>query len=368
MAAEVLDATAVLQPSIPARPGVRPGKWIAMLVAALVGGLLIAGGIAAYETRAYAAAYQGRILPGITVAGVDLEGMTRPEAMTAVKAEIRPLLDHKVAVRWDDETWTVTPRDMGATSNAKRAAAAAVRASSGTTWLEWARMRWQGSTVDFSRDVAVHQPRQAVAAFVDRVAAEIDLDARDATLDYRSGWVEISADHDGRKLQQKAATRSIMGALKGGGAAVALPVATVEPEVTAAAYDEVLLLRQSERKLYLYQGGEITNEWTVAVGTSGYPTPTGHYSVTEKRYLPTWVNPDPTGWGASMPTSIGPGPGNPLGVRALNWSAPGAIRFHGTEAITSLGTAASHGCVRMSNNDVIQLYDLIDVGAAIVSI
>ena len=55
-----------------------------------------------------------------------------------------------------------------------------------------------------------------------------------------------------------------------------------------------------------------------------------------------------------------------MGLRALNWSAP-AIRFHGTAATYSLGYNASHGCVRMSNSDVIELYDIVDVGTPIVS-
>ncbi len=67
-----------------------------------------------------------------------------------------------------------------------------------------------------------------------------------------------------------------------------------------------------------------------------------------------------------MPESIPPGPGNPLGLRAINWSAP-AIRFHGTSATYSLGFNAPHGCVRMANSDVIELYDLIEVGTPIVS-
>jgi L,D-transpeptidase ErfK/SrfK len=131
-------------------------------------------------------------------------------------------------------------------------------------------------------------------------------------------------------------------------------------------YDQILLLRIGENKLYLYEDGKITRRWTVATGQPEYPTPTGLYEITLKRYMPTWVNPDPTGWGASMPLSIPPGPGNPLGLRALNWSAP-AIRFHGTSATYSLGYNASHGCVRMANEDVIELYDTVDIGTPIVS-
>ena len=123
----------------------------------------------------------------------------------------------------------------------------------------------------------------------------------------------------------------------------------------------------SGRPLTLYLDGEEAQSWIVATGTGQFPTPIGRYEVNLKRYMPTWVNPDPDGWGADMPASIGPGVDNPLGVRALNWSAPGAIRFHGTQAVSSLGTSASHGCVRMANADVVELYDLVDVGAVIIS-
>ena len=54
-------------------------------------------------------------------------------------------------------------------------------------------------------------------------------------------------------------------------------------------------------------------------------------------------------------------------MRAIDWNASG-IRFHGTQALSSLGHNASHGCVRMSTEDVIELYDLVDIGTPIVSI
>jgi hypothetical protein len=129
----------------------------------------------------------------------------------------------------------------------------------------------------------------------------------------------------------------------------------------------VLLVRIGENKLYLYEDGKITHEWTVATGQPEYMTPTGEFEVELKRYMPTWVNPAPDTWGADMPAMIPPGPGNPLGLRAINWTAP-AIRFHGTSALYSLGYNASHGCVRMANEDVIELYDMIEVGTPIISV
>jgi lipoprotein-anchoring transpeptidase ErfK/SrfK len=65
-----------------------------------------------------------------------------------------------------------------------------------------------------------------------------------------------------------------------------------------------------------------------------------------------------------MPATIGPGPNNPLGTRALNLNASG-IRIHGTTANSSIGTAASHGCMRMHRWDIEDLYDRVEVGTPV---
>ena len=65
-----------------------------------------------------------------------------------------------------------------------------------------------------------------------------------------------------------------------------------------------------------------------------------------------------------MPSYIGPGPSNPLGTRALYLDAPG-IRIHGTNNIASVGTPASHGCMRMVRHDVEDLYPRVPVGTPI---
>lgn len=156
-----------------------------------------------------------------------------------------------------------------------------------------------------------------------------------------------------------------------------LTFSAVDPDAVAAAMtelatmadlDQVVYLDQSEHTVSLYTQGELAGEWVVATGTSGFPTPTGEYFVELKRENPTWGNPSPNGWGANLPAFIGPGPNNPLGVSAINWGGVDNIRFHGTNQEWSLGTDASHGCVRMANDDVVQLFDLVQVGARIISV
>ena len=342
----------------------------ALFVAAILALLLLAaGGAAAYVTYDYGQEYEGRIFPGTTVAGVDLSGMTQAEALAEVKDTIEPQLTREISLTWKKKTWNTTPQKLGARSNAKAAVAAAVDATASASFMDQARMKLLGEDMDFTESVAITNPRKGARELVASIAKEVNLEPVDAGIDYSTGWVEITEHSVGYVVQTDEIDKALTKTLKrgSGNANLALPVQTLQPDTTSDEFDQVLLTRIGENKLYLYNDGEITHEWTVATGLPEYPTPTGLWEVTEKRYMPTWVNPDPTGWGASMPASIPPGPGNPLGLRAINWSAP-AIRFHGTDAIYSLGYNASHGCVRMANSDMIELYDMIDVGVPIVSV
>ncbi len=339
----------------------------ATLALGILAGLLVlsVAGVA-WATYDYTNDYAGRLLPGAAIAGVDVGGMTPGDAVAAVGEAIRPRLDAELTVRWDDRTWTASPRELGARNDAEEAVAAAIAAGQSSSFLERAQMTILGDTLEFTRDIAITYPRQGVRGFIRGIAATLDRDAREAYIDYSTGWVEVVPEREGRTVVTATSRRDVMAALLAGATDVDLVVRTIEPKETTQDLDQVLLVRIGENKLYLYEDGEIERSWPIATGLPEYATPTGIYEVTELRYLPTWVNPAPDTWGADMPAEIPPGPGNPLGLRAINWSAP-AIRFHGTSATYSLGYNASHGCVRMSNEDVIELYDLVKVGTPIVS-
>lgn len=361
--AEAANAELVPGPAEPKRGLSRLG-----VIAGVVAGLLLVSvaGIA-FAGYSYSEKFEGRILPGTTVAGVDLEGLDADQALDAIEAEVGPQLDRRIKVRYGDRTWKVTPRELGARSNAAEVVAAAMAASDDTSFFEKTRMRLFDSDLEFRREVAITYPKQGVRGFIQGIASDFDREARDASIDGSTGWVEFAPERNGRKIRARKSRAALLEALAEGKPRADLAVKELEPEVTLDDYRQVLLVRIGENKLYLYEDGEIAREWTVATGLPEYPTPTGIFSIELKRYMPTWVNPSPDTWGKSLPASIGPGPSNPLGLRALNWTAP-AIRFHGTTNIASLGHQASHGCVRMSNADVIELYDLVDVGTAIVSV
>ncbi len=115
----------------------------------------------------------------------------------------------------------------------------------------------------------------------------------------------------------------------------------------------------SATTLTLERNGKVVKTYRVAIGQPAYPTPTGSYKVVNKETNPSWFPPD-SPWAKGL-GSIPPGPGNPLGTRWIGTSAP-AVGIHGTYADWSIGSAASHGCLRMHISDVEELYDQVTVG------
>jgi lipoprotein-anchoring transpeptidase ErfK/SrfK len=120
-----------------------------------------------------------------------------------------------------------------------------------------------------------------------------------------------------------------------------------------------IVVSLSQFKLSLIRGGKVVKTYPIAIGQAAYPTPTGDYEIIQKQVDPTWFPPS-SPWAEGL-GPIPPGPGNPLGTRWIGTSAP-AIGIHGTYAPSSIGTAASHGCMRMHIADVEELYDEVSLG------
>jgi murein L,D-transpeptidase YcbB/YkuD len=109
----------------------------------------------------------------------------------------------------------------------------------------------------------------------------------------------------------------------------------------------------SERTLTVSRGGETVKVYDIAVGTGKHPTPTGSYAIRKLVWNPAWVPPDSKWAEGKVPQ--GPGdPDNPMRTVKLFFREP-AFYIHGTDAIGSLGRAASHGCLRMDPNDAGEL-------------
>jgi lipoprotein-anchoring transpeptidase ErfK/SrfK len=124
-----------------------------------------------------------------------------------------------------------------------------------------------------------------------------------------------------------------------------------------------IIIDKSKFRLRAYRDGKLVLTFPIAIGQAAYPSPTGTFVVTEKLKNPTWIPPN-SPWAKGL-EPIPPGSGNPLGTRWIGTSAP-AVGIHGTPSANSIGTAASHGCIRMHIKDVEKLFEYVDVGESVV--
>ena len=107
-----------------------------------------------------------------------------------------------------------------------------------------------------------------------------------------------------------------------------------------------------DRKLAVLEAGRVLRIFPTAVGAPASPSPAGEFKIVDRIPDPTWY-----GKGRVVP----PGKANPLGTRWLGLSVKG-YGIHGTNSPASIGHNASHGCIRMRNHDVEQLFEMVSVG------
>jgi lipoprotein-anchoring transpeptidase ErfK/SrfK len=110
-----------------------------------------------------------------------------------------------------------------------------------------------------------------------------------------------------------------------------------------------------DRKLVLFEGERVLRVYDVAVGKPSTPTPQGKFAIINRVPNPAWYGPSVT---------IAPGRNNPLGSRWMGLSAKG-YGIHGTNVPSSIGKAASHGCVRMRRQDLEELFEMVTVGTTV---
>ena len=341
----------------------------ALLVTA---GILFFLGATALGALWYDGAHSDELLPGVVVGDVAAGGRPAAAVVQALDDQLPPVGATSVRLVAGDQDATFTLDQLGLRSDAAETVA---RAKAETDRMNIAARVWHrvlNKPVGRRYEVRLKVDSGTVRSRVAELAKKVERAPVDARIDTSSGMVSILPAAEGRSLDVAATSARVLDladrVANGGDEAtpattdVVAPVTTLAPAVTG--FSDVILIRVAENKLYHYDNGNLTKTYTVATGTSRYPTPKGNFSVVLKRRNPTWVNPDPGGWGKSLPAKIGPGPRNPLGTRAMNLNSPG-IRIHGTSNVASLGQSASHGCIRMAMADVEELFDLVEQGTPV---
>ena len=126
-----------------------------------------------------------------------------------------------------------------------------------------------------------------------------------------------------------------------------------------------LSLDLSQRQLIVSEGGVIKKKYPVAVGRPGWETPTGSFKIQQKVKNPAWVN-----FYSGM--LVKSGKSNPLGTRWIGFHTDcnkirtcAQLGFHGTPNRDSIGKAETHGCVRMYDEHVQELFEMVKVGTVV---
>lgn len=121
-----------------------------------------------------------------------------------------------------------------------------------------------------------------------------------------------------------------------------------------------LVIRLELKKLEHYEGDTLIKEYDIAVGQADWETPVGHFAVLNLRKDPLWQHPIT---GEAIPT----GPDNPLGSRWIGFAFEDKyhIGIHGTNQEELVGQAVSHGCVRMRDDEIQELFQKVAIGTPI---
>jgi lipoprotein-anchoring transpeptidase ErfK/SrfK len=127
--------------------------------------------------------------------------------------------------------------------------------------------------------------------------------------------------------------------------------ATPGPNATAGP-KRLVLVSIPDRKLALLEEGKVVKVYRVAVGSSTSPSPSGEFEIVNRITNPTYYHPH-----VVIPASAD----SPIGTRWVGLNRKG-YGIHGTNEPRSIGRAASHGCIRMSNRDIAQFFELVRVG------
>jgi len=295
-----------------------------------------------------------RIAPGITAGGIDVSDLTVLEAAQKLKQEATPaLLAAPVVLGVAGRPWTLTPERAGLKVNATKTAQAAL-----------------GLGAPGDVPLVVAHSEQAVSAFVAGIASKVRRAPRNASLRITLRKVFVRRSRKGRGLDQAAARKRVNAALADPAAGRTLHqrLSTLRPAVNANTLRRrngtVITVDKRNFKLRLFKNLKFRKSYGVAVGLPAYPTPSGRFSITSKQVNPVWSVPN-SPWAGELQgsTVAGGSAANPLKARWMG--IINGIGIHGTGEGYSIGTRASHGCLRMRVPDVIDLFGRVPVGTPV---
>jgi lipoprotein-anchoring transpeptidase ErfK/SrfK len=333
---------------------------------AVVVGVLLAVAVSAW---AYDLTQKHEIAKGVTAGGVNIGGMSATKAKQVLREKLATPLEQPLTVMYRHRHFRISAEKAHLATDVDAMVNQALNKSRGGNPFGRAFRSVTGGSVD--KDVApiVSYDHGAIARLLRRVQRGVNRAPTNATVSYSGDGLKTVPAKLGLTVRVPELERAINAALvrPGGTRVVHARADIAKPKVTtaevAAKYPTFIIVDRTDRKLKFYKRLKLSKTYPIAVGMQGLETPAGLYHIQDKQVNPSWHVPNSAWAGKLAGKVIPPGPDDPIKARWMGFN--GGAGIHGTAEVGSLGSAASHGCVRMAVPDVEELYDQVDVGTPV---
>lgn len=321
--------------------------------------VLLVAALAAAAPAAAPAAKKQQVDPtnvpaGVTAGGVDLSGLTLAAAQAKLDATVGPKVGADLVLGAAGKPWTLKATDAKLSFDSLTTAKRAIRAKApGDVGLK------------------LSHSKLAVRAWVKGIAGKVAKASRDATVRITLTHIYRKRAAHGRALDRAQVEKDVNAALDDGVNAprtLHTKLKKTSPAVNAndlaRKYNTIITVDKSHFKLRLFKGLKFKKSYMVAVGQPAYPTPSGLFAIQNKQVDPVWSVPNSPWAGELQGTTVeGGSAANPLKSRWMG--IVNGVGIHGTGEDYSIGSAASHGCIRMHVPDVKDLFSRTPVGTPV---
>ena len=337
-----------------ARPWVVFGFALAVVLATA---LLIAA-------WAYDRARGDAVPAGVRAGPVALGGLSGAQARARLRSAVAWGNTHAVTLIIAGRRLAVVPGRVGVALDASSMAASALAVSRGANFISRDLRALTGAQSHARISPVLTSGSDAALA---RLSARLSTRAHGASVTATPSGLVVNAPRAGISPRADALRASLAHALLYRVDRVVVPGTRVNPTLTVAnlrhRYPSFITIDRSAFTLRVYQHLHLARSYPIAVGMQGLETPAGLYHIQDKQVDPSWSVPHSAWAGSLAGQVIPPGPSDPLKARWMGIFNGAGI--HGTDELGSLGSAASHGCIRMAIPDVIELYNQTPVGTPV---
>jgi lipoprotein-anchoring transpeptidase ErfK/SrfK len=349
-----------------ARPFTARGPILALTALAV---LVLALGAAMYVYD------QGRrdvIANGVRVGGVDLGGLKVAAARARLSSQLAASLTMPVTVIYRSRKFSISGRQARRSIDVNELVQRALNRSRSGSIITRSFRGVFGGHLNVEIPIVYRYDHAAVRAFTAQIRAAIDRPAREATaMPDSSGTLVQVASREGVSVNSALLGAKVEHALAHPDARgpIAVPTHILTPAVTssqlAARYPSYIVVDRGTFTLRLYRHLKLSNTYPIAVGMQGLDTPAGLWHIQWMQVNPPWYVPHDSWAGSLAGTVVPPGPSDPLKARFMSFDGGAGIHGIDPSEYGTIGHTASHGCIRMTIPDVIDLYSKVTVGVPV---